>query len=231
MHVLVIVPYKPDMKPSIEEPSQACLSALKSDRKPPIAFDVLEQRRPFPSEPTDCTPWSKVTRVRNYTLDTCDWEHYTHILWIDGDIVDYPPNLLDLLMEANPNGVCAPMVLIEGGNSFYDRSAFIIRGRSHFKPHHRIPFLSGRNLNFVPPYWAPSAAIPKENFVDMDCVGSVTLVNTDIYRAGARYEDHPSFTDHFPICCKAWELGGGVTCRRDVTAYHANLPKHGEQWH
>jgi hypothetical protein len=233
MRVLVIVSYKPDMMPEIEAKSQACLKQIPTfspatETKPTVSIDVFEQRKPFPSEESDCTPWSKVTRVRNHTLDVCGWENYDALLWIDGDIVDYPPNMPDLLVEANYCGVTAPLVLVEKKRTFYDRSAFIIHGTCHVEPTHRFPFLHGRNLSDHEPYWTYT---PKENLVDMDCVGSVTLVNTDIYREGARYEDHPAFTDHFPICQRALQLGRRVLCRRDVIAYHADLPKYGEAWH
>lgn len=76
---------------------------------------------------------------------------HEYVLWVDADVVDYPPNLITLLHTANPGGVTAPTVLIEGSNSeayhsrcrrgicggraqterhyqFYDRAAFIVAG-------------------------------------------------------------------------------------------------------
>jgi hypothetical protein len=76
---------------------------------------------------------------------------HEYVLWVDADVVEYPPNLVTLLHQANPEGVTAPTVLIEDSNSedyhsrcrggvcggkaqkerhfqFYDRAAFIVAG-------------------------------------------------------------------------------------------------------
>lgn len=251
MEILIVLPVKPKVvddkfrtgaNPEIESKFMKCLEALESK----YDFSVHIDDTSYPSQPTDCRPWSKITRIRNAILDSVPWKDHTHLLWIDADLVQFPPNLIDLLVEANPDGVSAPMVLVEGTVGFYDRAAFVIRGAEHVDPNN-ITFLHGRNLDFNPPYWPKwnqlvhhdmhTSEYMKEmpakdqNIVEMDCVGSCLLVNTDIYNAGARYEDHPAFTDHFPICKKARDLGRKVTVRRDLFVYHANLPLYGEKWH
>ena len=35
------------------------------------------------------------------------------VLWMDADVTQYPPNLVQLLHTANPTGVTAPLVLIQ----------------------------------------------------------------------------------------------------------------------
>ena len=55
-------------------------------------------------------------------------------MWIDSDLVEIPPDLPTTLVTANPDGVTAPMVLIEepgpvGPNQFYDTTAFVLKVR------------------------------------------------------------------------------------------------------
>jgi hypothetical protein len=170
-----------------------------------------------------------------------EWDY---LLWVDADVVDYPLDLPTRLIDSNPTGVSAPMVLIEGRKDFYDWAAFVMKGKDTIKPtnRHRV---WGRNIQHEPPYWnecdshtedgPPEAAKPqwyepKERVVEMDCVGTIVMVPTRIY-AHAQYEDHPAFTDHHPICKAARDLGLKVTVDRGTVAYHADLPKWGEQWH
>ena len=119
------------------------------------------------------------------------------------------------------------MVFVEGSNRFYDYTAFIQQGRSHMSPDDGS-LIPSRNLNHDAPYW-PDA--PDSINVPMDCVGTITLVPTWIYLQGARYEDHPAFTDHYSICKACRDAGKNVVVCRDLIAQHADLPKYGEQWH
>lgn len=232
--VLIAYPCKPDdSEDKFRGDTPATITALFNERLNALMqatrlnVQTYQEGRAFPQLATDSRPWSKITRIRNNMLDNMPWELYDYVLWIDADIVDFPPDLIENLIDANPTGVSAPMVLTEDTNGFYDRSAFIIKGTSDICPQNRS-FLTGRNLTFIPPYWLQE---PQDNIVEMDCVGSVLLVNTDIYDAGARYTDHPAFTDHFAICSAARAMKRPVTVRRDMLTYHANLPKYGKKWH
>lgn len=247
--ILVMIPKKPSVvddkfrqgaNPKIDAKFMACLGELESEHE----FHVHIDDTSYPSKPTDCRPWSKITRIRNAMMDNVPWQDFSHLLWIDADLVEFPSDLIDRLMEVNPDGVSAPMVLVEGTTGFYDRAAFIIKGTDVVDPNN-ITFLNGRNLSFNPPYWPNWSKLvhpdmttkeymkemPTADVVEMDCVGSCLLINTAAYAAGARYEDHPAFTDHYPICKMTRSLGNKVTVRRDLFTYHANLPLYGEKWH
>ena len=50
-------------------------------------------------------------------------------------------------------------------------------------------------------------------------------------RAGAVYEDHVSFTEHYPICEHARRMGRHVAMLTTAVARHANLPLYGESFH
>lgn len=226
MKILVCIPIKPSMNAKLKG---ICIQKAHSmvGHNPDHAISFLFDYSPIGAEPKDYTPWSRVTRARNMMLDKINVQAFDYLLWIDADVVEYPPDMPSRLIAANPRGVTAPLILIEGSDRFYDWAAFVIKGKSHIEPTNKAQ-LYGRNLRHEPPYW-PN--LPTDNHLELDCVGTVTLVSTDVYMSGARYVDHPSFTDHFSICEAAKSIGGKVVCVRDCVARHADLPKYGEQWH
>jgi len=199
---------------------------------------------PIPGLNTDSTPWSRVARARNAMLERINLKSYDHLLWIDADVVNYPADMPMRLLEANPDGVSAPMVLIQGSDQFYDWAAFVMQGKSRIMPTSRKR-VWGRNLAHQPPYWhlheppqvendrsaRPAWMNLPDRLVEMDCVGTITMVPAWIYLDGVRYEDHPAFTDHFPICAHCIKMGKRVVVVRDIIAKHADLPKFGESWH
>lgn len=224
--ILVAIPLKPTLNLGLKRLAFEKAMALSTANAPhelTVQFDF----RPVAGLPGDNTPWSRVARARNALLDSVRVEAFDYVLWIDADVVDYPPNLPSRLLAANPGGVTAPMVLIEGSDVFYDWAAFIMKGKDHIAPHDRRR-MGGRNMDPRPPYWP---AQPTGDVVELDCVGTVVMVPTRMYLEGARYEDHPAFTDHYPICKKMRELGGKVCVDRTTTVRHADLPKWGEAWH
>lgn len=230
--VMIVIPAKPGMHPMLKSRSLDCLrEALLYN--PGLQLAATLDYEPEPARPGDSTPWSRVTRVRNRLLHSINVERYDYLLWIDSDVVQYPSIMPTLLVAAANGGVAAPMVLVEESNIFYDWAAFVIAGQSLTAPNERghneeRGVRVGRQLSQQFPYWPGT---PNEVIVPMDCVGTITLVHTDIYRAGVVYEDHPAFTDHFPICQQARALGRPVCVRRDCVAYHADLPRYGEDWH
>ncbi len=245
--VLVAIPIKPEMHPylkknAIEHASELVLGNPKFDVV--LHFDFTE----IPKVPTDVRPWSKVARIRNKIVDSVKWDTYDYVLWIDADVVEYPKDILTQLIEANPTGICSPLVLIEKTELWYDWAAFVMKGCATIHPTNRTR-MWGRNLAHPPPYWwikggegadaNPFKPPPKgealdfkgETIIDVDCVGTMYVMTSDILRSGARFEDHLAFTDHFPICDAALKMGKRVTVNRNVSCFHAVLPNYGEQWH
>lgn len=226
--ILLVLIIKPQMHPwlqrnAIEKATDVALTneghnvSIHIDRRP-ITLSQTEQR----------TPWSKVTLARNRVLQNIQFWDYEYLLWVDADVTDYPCDMPSRFIELNPDGITAPLILIEGSNTFYDFAASIMAGCDHIEPTNRSR-LVGRNLQHEYPYWPVE---PTERFVDMDCVGTITLVPTDIYLNNSdAYEDHPAFTDHYPICKMARSEGKRVGIDRGTIAYHANLPQYGEAWH
>jgi hypothetical protein len=52
-----------------------------------------------------------LTRVRSYLLP-----YHDYVLWLDADVVKYPPTLIRQLYDTNSMGVTAPLVVIEGSD-------------------------------------------------------------------------------------------------------------------
>jgi hypothetical protein len=247
--VLVLIPIKPSLHPALADRC-AALARRMMPACPDLELTIMLDGRKVEHLDSDCRPWSKVTRIRNRMLDLVGmWpmgtlvpRHFQPphewILWIDADVVDYPADLAQWLIHgamtyAN-NGVCAPTVIIEESETFYDWSAYIYRGKGHIEPENRN-YLPGRNISCAPPYYAQGNPPPSDytigDFVEMDGVGTCYAVHRDIYLEGTRHDDHPAFTDHWPICAKAWDMGRKVVALPNVVIAHANLPRYGENWH
>lgn len=232
--VLVLIPIKPTLNPILADRA-AYLARQMLPACPDLELTIVMDGRGCPSEPGDSTPWSKVTRIRNNLLKSVNLQEHEWVMWVDADLVEYPADLAQWLVHgamtyAN-NGVCAPTVLIEGRTTFYDWAAFINRGMSHIRPTQRA-HIEGRNINCAPPYYDESDVRGGGSHVLMDCVGACYAVHRDIYLSGVRHQDHPSFTDHFPICEAAYAMGRSVVALPNVEVRHADLSKYaGESWH
>lgn len=226
--VLVVIPRKPQMNAALKAICTEAAQRLKG-ANPELALEILFDDAPEPGQPGDYTAWSRVTRVRNRILNSINLDAWDFLLWIDADVIVYPADMPSLLLAANPNGISAPLALVDKSDNFYDLAAFIVAGTDQVAPANKH-FLTGRNLDQKWPYW-PDRPEPMNMIMPMDCVGMVTMVPTRVYKAGARYFDHDRFTDHYTICKKAREMGLPVIAHRGVIAYHARLPDFGEPWH
>jgi hypothetical protein len=160
------------------------------------------------------------------------------IFWVDADIVHYPPDLIERLIQRAEGGIAAPIVIMEGSldepaypagfgpGRFYDVAGFVERGRW---------------ARFTPPYFEQIGPV-----YELESVGSCYLVNADIYRWGGRHEiDVASrkffstnsvwsedaihrnqeakatcFTEHYSICAFARSAGLPVRAFGDLIAYH-----------
>jgi len=207
-------------------------------------------------EPTDYTPWSRVKRIRNMMIEKYPISNYDYLYIIDSDMIDYPHNFLTRAIGLNPEGITAPVALIQNSIVFYDWCGFQKKGNtSLYGPYGKyIKNLSvqERNFNLTPPYVDDNSRL-----VEIDCVGCTYVVPSKVFSlsygdmknelidtfniAGVtnhkvnedkvQYEDHPCFTDHFTVCAALRANGGKVFMDRGSIAYHADLPIYGEAWH
>lgn len=223
--VLVAVPAKPNMPIGLEWRMNSLLaSLLEGNPSLDLELAIFSDEVPRPSD-KEASIFIAPAIARNLLLQKHLRDCHEYVLWIDSDLVDYPPSLPTQLLEVNPGGVTAPLILIEPCDTpqdylFYDVAAFIEAGRPVFA---RAPHFG--NVSHDPPYFAA-----KGNQVDCLSVGCCYIIPADVHRSGVRFEPTP-FTDHYPVICKAREMGKRVVTTRSVVAYHANLPKHGEAWH
>jgi hypothetical protein len=205
-----MIPTKPGIVPRVRDRAFACASALLDDTRHEIS--IWFDSRPIPG---NAPRTKKNTMARNRMLAEVHLDKYDYLLWIDADIVAYPLNMPWLLIEANPNGVSAPLVLMEHSVNFFDTGAFVKHG-GYSTP----PCTERRHMQRTYPYF-PDGEHP-EYVVEMDGVGAVTMVPTDIYKAGAKYEHNLDWTQHHSICRKAREMGRKVVACRHIVAFHAN---------
>jgi hypothetical protein len=227
MTILVPLIIKPNTNPFFKQRCLELVSKLPSNN-PEHTFEVVMDETPIKTQLGPNTPWNKVTVARNQILAKVDLTKFDYVMWFDADVIDYPPDLPTKLIKTNPEGVTAPWISIEDTARFYDTSAFIFLGKEHIEPNNRNVII-GRQIPNDPPFF-PSSLDVSNPVLEMAGVGTVVLVKSDIYKH-AKHENHPAYTDWFSICVACRELGRKVICDRTVTAVHANLPKHGEQWH
>ena len=87
----------------------------------------------------------------NLSLTTLQQGSFDYLVWIDSDVVEFPADLPTTLILANPQGVTAPVVLIEepgplGPSQFYDTTGFVLKGRSESDPTNTDPYVEGRSV-------------------------------------------------------------------------------------
>jgi hypothetical protein len=242
--VVVMMPTRKDLHPVVTGKAFACLEAMKLGN-PELDLDVFIFDRVVPRVASDKRPLSKVSRIRNMMIAEAGVEtNYDYTLWLDSDIVEYPPDLPTRLIRENPHGITAPLVLIEepgplGTDQFYDTTAFVKRHMSKVSDD-TSPFVKGRNIDRFYPYLMPRSCdddrldwqCAMHQGHDVDSVGTIYMVNADIFRVGkAVFADHPSFTEHYPLMEHAWRMGRRVVVTSRSVARHANLPFYGESFH
>jgi hypothetical protein len=265
--VAVCLPYLADMLPYFIERMRSNVAAMVA-HCPDIEFVVEYCTDRMPKEPNDYTPWSRVARVRNLMVSRLDLRTLDYLLWVDADLVSYPPDFPRRALTYNPNNITAPVVLVENSTSFYDWCGFIPAGKTTMEHNRRwandIAYTRGRNIGVQPgtnviPYLPNDAAYkphmhPTIPFlVGLDCCGAMYIMPTNIlmrehtdatYDAlckimaphkltptrQVRFEDHPCFTDHFPVCQSHRDYGGSIYMDLGSVSMHANLPIYGIPW-
>lgn len=155
--------------------------------------------------------FTRLATLRNKLIDEALTDE-NYVLMIDGDIIRFPPNIIQKLLEHRVH-VVAPLVKIEGTQQFYDTLAFIHKNKnfSHLKP-----YCSGITHN--------------RHYFEVDSVGSCYLVDAEVYKAGVRYAGG-GISEQVLFCMRAREKGFKIWVDPRITVWHANLPKYGRTWH
>lgn len=161
--------------------------------------------------------------ARNQAVDRFVKPEHEYVLWLDIDIIDLPPNLVELLVEASKRhdgAIVAPMVWMERVNDgpvgldtggwFYDTGGFLKDGV--FADFH-------------------NGVAGDEPEPVMESVGCVYLVPAWLYRNGFQYKPVGNEVEHLSFCRVARDLGVKIVALRGANVIHAYLPKYGEGWH
>ena len=152
--------------------------------------------------------FEKLAHLRNLIIDEAyPIRNEDYNLWIDSDVVEFPPSLIkDLMKHKVP--VVAPSVWIEGTNQFYDTLAF--------RDTH------GRTV--------PAFNLPYKGLIEMGSVGTCYMVASKLYtKNNIRYRGGDS--EQVMFCSEARKLGQRVYADFDIRIKHANLPWYGCRFH
>jgi hypothetical protein len=202
-NILALVPIKPTTPPALRDSARRLLRQLEG---------VGERHARLCAETGDARPFSAHAAARNAMLDAYLKPEHTHVLWIDADLVDYVPDLAERLMAIDPAGIVAPFPLIEGRAQFYDTYGFVDADGERARPH-------GDHLH-------------GGDVIAMTAVGTCYLAPARMFReGGVRYQPVAGHTEHFYVCDLARWAGVSIWAARRIVVWHANLPRHGEQWH
>lgn len=207
MRVLVAIPYKRTLHPELHSRMVELSDALVSANP---GYDIemvrmIDKMRPMAKTP----PFAAQARARNALLDRY-LNNHDLVMWIDADLVAYPAEIITQLDRANPGGVTAPLVLIEGTEQFYDTYGYR---------------QNGMPISHIPPYFDPCGQV-----VELEAVGCIYLIPAWVYQHN-RYNVIPGQTEHYSIMDAARRARLKIVCATDIIAYHADLPRYGEAWH
>lgn len=184
----------------------------------------IEYRLHFNDQPLGMTKYEPNARARNEFIDRYVRPEHEWVLWLDVDVIQAPPNLIDELMAisvANGRAIVAPMVWAErvrsgkpsteNGGWFYDLGGF--------------QDADGRFADYEN---GPENTGPLH---EMNSVGTCYLVPAELYRKGLRYSTPHNQVEHVAFCAAARANGTRVLATRTLSVVHAYLPKYGEEWH
>ena len=265
--VAICIPYLPTMLPYFITRMKANVESMIANSSD-ISFSIQYCIDRVGKEETDYTPWSRVARIRNLMISRLDLTEVDYLLWVDADIVSYPPDFVRRALTFNPGNITAPVVLVENSTSFYDWCGFIPAGKTTMEvtksAAHDISYTRGRNIGVQPgntlvpflpndPRYKPDIHPDHPFLVGLDCCGAMYLMPVNILQREhtdatytalkavmerhkvtptkqVRFEDHPCFTDHFPVCQSHRDYGGKIYMDLGSVSMHANLPLYGIPW-
>jgi hypothetical protein len=231
-NILVLQPIRPSNPLALRERADTLLARLEG-ANPGMDFDICQDDATV-DVPAHPSKYMRHATVRNYMLDAYLRPEYTHVLWIDSDLVDYPAELPSLLIDAaDLHTIVAPLALLAesndpvrkvfGPNRFYDIGGFIERGKQ---------------ARLFPPYFEQEGAV-----IELDSVGCCYLAPADLYRSSyiservsqampvpaVRYAPPPSdyYVEHWSVMQEAKKRGYRVVALSNVCVMHAWLPDYG----
>lgn len=217
MTTLVLIPVRPDLHPALRRQAETLARALHGET------ELVMDARPWHSDAQAYGDWRRrieaCAAMRQAIVTDALRPHHTAVLWVDADIILYPPDILARLERlAQPQGdetgeaITAPAVLLNRHHQrFYDIGGFIEQGRF---------------ARMGQPWFDQPGPV-----VHLDSVGCVYRVPADLYRQGAQHARVEHYSDHYSVCQFARAQGRGVRADISIQAVHAWLPDFGEPAH
>lgn len=184
----------------------------------------------------------KLSILRNASIMMSDLENekYDYVLQMDTDVIFDSESIETLIRDISDNngkdksmndiGVIAPLIYIEGSNTFYDTFAFRMNEKM-FKSDIRTNLLLSKFGGIF----------------DVDSVGTIYICRSDIfwkwdikYGTELRRKDentkvHPQRkyeSEQVVFCNRVREITKYKICvDPEIIVYHINLEKYGKNWH
>lgn len=161
--------------------------------------------------------YSKYVKLRNKILEDNLTKDYTHVFWMDVDIIEYPFDIIEKLLKISDKDIVAPYVFIEDNDwwpwkRFYDIDCFIDS--------------KGIKFDYKPPYNRSDGDIKTE----INSVGTCFLIPAEIHR-NIKYDINDNRNEHVSFFEKSKKLGYKVIVDPSIELKHAFLPKYGENFH
>lgn len=115
--MLVAVPYDDLVPCPVREKMFEALSRLEcgSGTRYNLHLGLIDDWEP--TRPEDLGRRAAIARLRNRLIDEYLKPEHQYVLWLDGGVVDFPDDLVAKLHGRNPDGITAPLVLLEGSDS------------------------------------------------------------------------------------------------------------------
>jgi hypothetical protein len=218
VNLLVAVPIKARLSGLLLDRLVETTQALKAAN--PTATLALYLDKPRPALAVDDPEYvlkrsCDLASARNDLLATWLKPEHTHVLWIDADIVEYPPDLPQrLLAAAGEDCIVAPMVLLEGVEQYYDTYTHIMD--------------TGKQVSMTRPYFGD---VGDADLVSMACVGGCYLIPADIFRFHCYEPFEGPGMEHWSLMQRARDGAIEIFVDLQTTVRHAYLPNWGESFH
>jgi len=132
-----------------------------------------------------------IAKARNDLLRQALKPHHDWVLWIDADVVDYPPDIVTQLMAAGERIVVPNCVLEPGGTSFDLNSFLSTAAPSRVELYRHV----SDGLLQPPTYWPYRRHLDDLRYLDRVPLngvgGTMLLVDADCHRAGLEFPELP----------------------------------------
>jgi hypothetical protein len=161
--------------------------------------------------------YAKYIKLRNKIIEDNLTDEYTHVFWMDVDIVEYPYDIIEKLLSISSTEVVAPYIYIEDNDwwpwkRFYDISCFIDS--------------KGIEFDYKSPYNTSDGDVRAE----VNSVGTCFIIPAHLHK-NISYDINDKRIDHVPFFEKVRRLGHRIIVEPKIEIKHAFLPKYGERFH